>query len=457
MHADENGGALALRSAIDTALARNLDVAGAAAGVTWARHVLDAAWGHWFPSVDVSASYTKGTSYIDLGLDGGGPQSGAVVPHFAVYDPTGQQRLDLVSMDELKAQALEGVGGKTDIAKPWRAEVTIEQPIFAWQIPAGIRKAEAGLAMSQHGREVQRQETALRVTESFYNVLKARDGAAVAERTLQRAREQHRVSRRLYEEGERARTDFLRSEVHLAEAEQTLLSAQNGARLAERAFNMLLRRPLGQRAVLDTAAHRPNRTVPPVDTCVSIALSLRPELRALEARRRLHDGEIESAKAEFYPQVGLSAAYGWEHANPLLSREKEHWRVSVGMKANLFNGFTDRNRLQAARVNRRKGDLETDAIRDRIALHVTQSYLNLGESRQRLVLARRRIESASESYRAVNAAYREGVATKADQLGVSTALTFAEANHVAARYDLLVNRARLDHATGRILQEISEP
>ena len=441
---------MTISDAVRTALSRNIDLRTAEQTILRAQHIHSSAGANWFPSVDMSSSYTQGSTYIDLGISGEASQP--PVPHFALYDATGNPFGMYVSLDEIKSQALAGVGGKTDIANAWRTEFTMRQVVYSPDLIAGVRQARAGIALSREALRIEQNDIALQTIEAYYNVLKAREGKRVAERALNRAREQHRVTESLHAEGVVSQADVLRSQVQIVEAERTLISISNSVELAGQAFNVILQRPLNATVELDTAV-TVNTVLPlPADSCIAIALRERPELAALGQQGTLNDAEIQSARAAYLPTVGVEAAYGWEHTNPLLDRDKEHWRVSAGLSMNLFRGGSDFHSVQAARVKRRQTELGSESARNGISLQVSQAYLNVRESAMQLELARRQQASAQESYRVVDIAYREGAARKVDQLGVHTALTLADATVVTVRYDHLMNQARLEYAMGIIAQ-----
>ena len=80
----------------------------------------------------------------------------------------------------------------------------------------------------------------------------------------------------------------------------------------------------------------------------------------------------------------------------------------------------------------------------------SQAFHDLRASRKRLEQATQATELAAESLRTVRDRYGEGLTTFVELLDVETALTRARTRTIAARRDVLLSKANLDLAVGRL-------
>ena len=85
-----------------------------------------------------------------------------------------------------------------------------------------------------------------------------------------------------------------------------------------------------------------------------------------------------------------------------------------------------------------------------IALEVRRAAGELAAARQRLEQGRIGVALAERSLAIVADRYREGLTAVTELLDAETALSHARLRHLTARRDLLLARASLDLATGRL-------
>ena len=130
-----------------------------------------------------------------------------------------------------------------------------------------------------------------------------------------------------------------------------------------------------------------------------------------------------------------------------------NWTVGLIASVNMWDGGGTKARVQQAREN--VGKLEADLANEKqqVGLNVQQSYLNVIEADQRVATAAMLIDQADENYRVAQGRYKEGVGLMIDVVDAETSLTAARTSHVQAVLDSLVNRAKLDKATGRGLSQ----
>ena len=92
--------------------------------------------------------------------------------------------------------------------------------------------AVLGTEASKAGEAAVRNELIYQVNRGYYGVLEAQSFVKVQKETVESLEESLRIANERFKAGSAVKTDVLNLEVKLAQAQQDLISAQNGFQLA---------------------------------------------------------------------------------------------------------------------------------------------------------------------------------------------------------------------------------
>ena len=231
-----------------------------------------------------------------------------------------------------------------------------------------------------------------------------------------------------YNVGTKAKVDVLSSDVSLANAKTTAITADNNVAVAESNLNNILGLPLETK--LNLADHQL-----PFDT-YNISLQ--------EAERN-----IDIANAGNRPTVAITGGNDWaDNTFPGIDANKRSWKVAAGVTYSLYDGGATK-----AKVNQAKQDLlvarETEQkTREAVQLEVKQAYLNIRSAAQKVEETQTVVDQARENYRIQNIRYQAGVGINLDVLDAQLSLNEAQVNHIQALYDYNVGIAKLEQVMG---------
>ncbi|MFZ2390096.1 MAG: TolC family protein, partial [Polaromonas sp.] len=172
------------------------------------------------------------------------------------------------------------------------------------------------------------------------------------------------------------------------------------------------------------------------------------ELAALARQIDAMRHQAAAVRSETAPQVALSGGYGYQE-----NRYQVHpgqWMVTLGAKWNLFDGGVASHRASA--VERQAAALteQRDELASLIALQVRQTWLDVQETRKRLVVTQSAIAQAEENLLVARDRYANGLATHTEVLDAETLRTGSESNHATALFDTALAGLRLKRATGEL-------
>jgi outer membrane protein TolC len=419
--------ALTLQGAIEIALDNNHRLAASEAGVRKAEARLGGAKSARLPRVDLHEIVSRTTNPV------------MVFGNLLRQEEFGPENFDPARLNE------------PDALTNFASRLTVEQPVWTFgKIEGGVDAAESAAKAASTGHERARQQV-------VHGVMEAYTGAVLADRHLQVAREalgtakaHVELVRDLYEGGMVVESDLLQAQVRESEVEEMVARAESARATAIAGLNLAMGVPLGQPVVLpetiDVEAAAAGRSL---DVLVSEALEQRPDLASAEAGTEAAKAMARSARAGFWPDVGVQGAYE-ANAESFFGTNGTNWSVIVAATIPLFDGFETRSKVRAARAEVDAASEQTALLRQQIELDVRRAYHDLRAATKRLAQARRAVDLAEASLRIVEDRYKEGLTTMVELLDAETALTRARTRRVAARRDVLLSRATLDLAVGRL-------
>lgn len=309
-----------------------------------------------------------------------------------------------------------------------------------------IEQAVQNYKSSEYGVDESYQAVKLSATNGYYAVLQAIDTVKLSKDSVERLSAHLQNVQAQYDVGVVAKVDVLRSQVELADAEQTLIKAQNAYDLAVADLNNIIGLPHGTDLKV-TESLQYNKYDNPMENCINFALANRPELFQAEAGIEAAKASVKVAKSGYMPQVAASASNDWSSAN-WPGDDGENWGVGISVSLNVFDSGVTAAKVRAADANLYKAEETYRQTKDSVQLDVRNNYLSLREAEKRIATSRVAVDSAEEDYRISQLRYQAGVGTNIDVMDAQVALTQAKNNYVQALYDYNTSSAALAKAMG---------
>jgi outer membrane protein TolC len=292
------------------------------------------------------------------------------------------------------------------------------------------------------------------VRKAYYDLQRARARLAVAEVTLDLAREHLKQVNSLYTHGVVARNEVLRTQVDVSSAELELIQAQNGTRVALSALEKAVGIALSPERVPEVAPGEEPEIPEPKEDPYEVALQNRPELVSLEDSRKAATEMAKAAAGEARPNISLrgEASYYEDDFFP----NEDDWSVSIVATWTLYDRGEVKNKVEEARALSRELLARIDDLRNQIRLEVSTAWQNVESALQRVRVAEDQVQMAEEDYRMALRRYAAQVGTNIDVLDARTALTEARTGYVNAVYDAYSAYSDLIYATGTMEEDFQE-
>jgi outer membrane protein TolC len=341
--------------------------------------------------------------------------------------------------------ALDALNGPDPVSHA-RGALVARQAIFDAGLAAGMRSARLARESAALETASARLDLALAVTRAYGAVLVAIATRRAADTAHQAAAEDRRRAAERRDAGVATDADVLAFDVHAAAMNALAIQAAGDERVARATLNDLIGAPFETAYLLDEVAPAAGDHAP-VDALEREALEGRTQARKAAVGEQLASAARRAAKAAFLPRVSFEG--GWEFDGRNWSGRQTWWSAGVEMRWNLFSGFGDRARLQAAESGVRRAAAERERVENAIRLDVRTALARLDAARAREQAGRAAVAQAREAERIIRDRYEQGMSQLADVLRASNAVLQAELQRVSASVDVFVGEAGLRWAVGK--------
>lgn len=351
------------------------------------------------------------------------------------------------------------------------ANLMVMFPLFtSGRLRAMVRSAAAQRDVSRAEMEVQRQEVALMTRMAYREVQARRSVVGVWLAKLDEDQERLRLDRDQVREGRLPAFMVQRGEAEVAMSQQEVTNAQRDGALSllqlrsvmgvhpaskievpgalsyepsDALLSRLAGAPVGSTATERAASGSVDPAAIDLSALVRTAGRQRAELQAAAQRTRAAQGETDSLRGSYGPQVNLFAM-----GDALTQAPHAGFTAGVAASVPLFAGGQRRARLQTAEAERRRQEQDQLRLALQVQQEVESALLNLRAAEQNVRTTQASVKAAREEYLVAKMRYEAGRSIFVEVLDSLTARVRAESNEVQALFQYGVAQDRLRRAVG---------
>ncbi len=417
---------LSLKDAVHLALKQNKSIQAAGAATKAAEARITGARSGSLPKVNYSESWTRSDNPV------------FVFSSLLTQRQFGEQNFQIRALNE------------PGFLNNFQSQVTAEQSLFdAGQTKRAVRSAELTRDISgEDGRRTQMEVIAVAI-RSYYDTLLATE-QTVATNQARRSSEADLVrAQNVRSAGMSTDVDILSIRVQLSGVREQEIRRMADLDVAHATLNDTLGLPLDTPHTLTTPLAPLTLRGEALAQYEARALAERPESRQAKLATSLAENQVELARGSFLPQVGARAVFEADRQR-FYTQGGANWLVSIGLRWNLFNGFSDKAHLEETRFALQRSQAEQDHAGSTIRLQVRRMYADLQAAQQRIEVTNASVNEAAESLRITQNRYEAGLGNVTDLLRTETAVLEARTRHLAAIHDQRIAAAMLEFATGTL-------
>ena len=329
------------------------------------------------------------------------------------------------------------------------------QPLFRWDRFLGWKQSRLQEKQAEARLLIAAQDLQVRVAETYFNALAARDAVILSRAQLASAKRQYEDADARYRRGLARRTDQLDAQARQAQVEAELLTNQNAWEDALEALRELMGTSPGEIVPVS----RELQLAPPspldIDQWVTTARDGNVDLQAQRLAVHVAEREAQRSKAGHYPTLDLQLSHTENATDGSLfggGSETESDDVTLAFNLPIYAGgsVAAKRKESAARREQSKDELmRLDRAVERQARAAFQGILS----------AIRRAEALSQSVKAQELAvetkqkgFGSGLYTSMTVLDAEEDLYADRRQYAQSRYDYLISWVKLRRAAGQLAE-----
>lgn len=345
--------------------------------------------------------------------------------------------------------------GRTEFnSHAWQVQMV--QPLFNWQLIAGLGQADALVRQANNQYSFAEQELMLRAANRYFAVLAANDGLSFAEAEKAAIGRQLEQAKQRFDVGLIAITD-----IHEAQARYDLTVSQEieSRRLVANALEAL-REVTGTgyenlTPLAETLPLEPPATAD-AEAWVKQGVEQNPlVLAAIEAANAARK-EIERQRAGHFPTLDASATYAdtsFNGSRQGSGYDGEDTIYGLQLKLPIFEGGRTNSLVRQAQKQFLEAQQRLEQQRRATARDTRDAYLGVNVSISQVKALAQALISNQSALEATELGYRVGTRTSVDVLDAERELYRAKRDLAAARYAYVLNVLRLELASGQLGQD----
>jgi outer membrane protein TolC len=327
--------------------------------------------------------------------------------------------------------------------------VGISYPLFNADLKFN-RQIQEHLAAGQAARkETYEQELRFQITTAYLQYLQALQAETIWQNTRKVLQELVGFNESLVRNNVATNEVVAAAQYERSRAEQEIAQLQAAQKTARAYFNFLLNRNLQDSVLVDSSLLQPALKTYDLETLVADSGKNRQELSTLEAGQAAAATALRLQEANrVLPDLYLGGQIGFQGFGYRFSEEQAYVLVQAGLRYDLFTGGQNKQKIQMARLENDKLQVQEEEVRRQIALQVMQAWhaLEAGKTAWQSAVTGR--QAAEEAFRIIQNKYKAGQALLLEYLDAQNRATGAQLQTNLAWIQILQQEATLRRAAG---------
>ena len=284
-----------------------------------------------------------------------------------------------------------------------------EQPLFmGGKIRAAHQAAKFGEELAEENIRLNRSEVLVELEQAYWQCVRVQELVLVARKYKSVVNELVKNLEDAQQAGMAPLNDVLKAQVKYNDALLQLQQAEHGKQLAQMNRCRLVGLDLNTELVLTDSL---SATITPVVLALPDGLEQRPDYNMLEKQVEMKRKEINVTRADFLPQVGVSAGYGYGGGLKLNGDDSNSGSFSAmaSVAIPIFNWGEGRNKVRVAKAEEEMSRLNKERLGEMMRLEIAGSRFKLNDAQTRIRLTESALEQAKENLRVSEDQYEVGM------------------------------------------------
>jgi len=214
------------------------------------------------------------------------------------------------------------------------------------------------------------------IKKAYFNYLQSLQIMELATDTRELLEENHRVSKKLFENQKVTSDAIYRSQAELSKSEQMIAEAQKNREVAMAYFNFLLNRPLGS-PIYNPLEPPESVIITDLEGAGDMAIEKREELDLLDHYLLASEYSLKIKRSQNHPMLLAALDYGYQGTKYRFTANDDFMIASFVLRWDIFSGFQNMARIKQAAIETELVKQQIEEAEQQIRLEVTNAFYDL--------------------------------------------------------------------------------
>ena len=341
----------------------------------------------------------------------------------------------------------------SNIVNNYSAKLTLQQPLFTgFKLLSGVDVADYNAQAQKQDYSKDEHDLIYNIKNVYWTLYKANQLKMVVDENVNQIKAHLEDVNNMFNQGLATKNDVLKVEVQLGDVQIKQIDANNNVRLSIISLDNVMGLPLSTQIEPVEKINSKVETLNTLDIYLDKAYQYRPELIGMDFRIKAGESGVSLAKSGWWPQLFLVGDYLSARPNqrifPTTDTFSETWDVSLSVSWDLWNWGVTGHQTDQAQTQVEQAKDSYKITKDNITLEVTQTYLNILQAKEKLIVADNTVSQAEENYRVTDEKFKNGLTLNSELLDAEVALLTAKTNFVQSQVDYELAKAQLEKSSG---------
>jgi len=372
----------------------------------------------YFPTADITASYTLLYPVRSVSLVEGGPS------------------FDMYPMNN------------------YSTALNINQTIYAFGRNATrVQYEKESKNLNEQSLEFIKQQLTMRTISAYYVLIYLQEALKIADSQLKNLQDHYDYVKKKQETGSATSYEVLSTQVRISGIQSQILDLQASRETTASLLNLLMGK-FENAAIKLKKDIDINPYIETQDSVIAEALRNRNEMLSALEKEKLSQMSIKIAKTEYYPSLHAFASGKFNNGNlDNLYKFEPNLVAGISLVVPIYEASRTKNNVSLANSAFLSSTYETESVRRRIIGEVVDYYQKETSAIKKIDQYQLQFEQASKAYDLALTSFNSGSITNLDLLDASNALGQNQLNLLKSKIDCLVSWYNLKIAIGVKLYE----
>lgn len=294
-----------------------------------------------------------------------------------------------------------------------------------------------------------KQEVIYAVSQAYFRLLESIKIQEIVSESINKLKEQLRISKDFYEQGLVQKSDILLIEVQMADREEDYIQAKYNISIAVAELNRMIGADLDENTEVDNTFEKDVQT-PALSDIIFQAKRCHPALISLETQIKSAHFAYKGQKGALYPNVYVFTNYST--TNDYKFPYTHGIDLGLTVQVNLYDGGITYAKIRYKKKEFQELQYRFQGLEKDIELAIRSAYLDLKRAVSKIAVTKKGIKLAEENMKMAQEQYGEGLISSYDLMSDEEKLTEAKSDYYQSIYDFYKAELELLFTAG-ILQE----